>query len=188
VITSKKTTNIEEIAKTVRYTFSGDDLLFQKYHLVNTDVEKAIRDTLDKITEEVATNPKYLFFILEDVEKGSVIGYFSGMIYGFMDGHPKTSMLHSFGINVTFRSKESISQLFDLVDHQLGGQSIVCPLYEKNTRAINACVLSGYKVVKSGKDGNEPYVLLKKGKEDAGNNSNCGGGACVGCGRCESAI
>jgi hypothetical protein len=151
--------DIKEVSRIVRETLITDDLLFARYHLFNHDVEKAISDTIEKIRVCLTLPDSKFWVIMKDDRE---IGYFSGVLLKDEDMSPK-SLLHSFGMQVTYRNKENISGMFDLVKQELQSNCITCLLYDKNNRAIKSCTLSGFIVDGRGTlpETNIPFTVLK---------------------------
>jgi hypothetical protein len=187
VIISRKINDKDEIEKIVKNTFMDDNALFETYHVINNDVEGAIRNTISKILESIRHTNKYVFYVLIDSETNEQIGYFSGIRYGSIINDSSASMLHSFGLHITKRNKQNVKRLFELAKTELGGASIICGLYHKNTRAIKSLMMEGYEELSSGLDNNEPYVILKL-KDNANNDSRLGCRCGNDCGKCQSAI
>jgi len=186
VIKAIKVTNSEKIKTIVRQTFEGDDILFLKYHLINNDKARAIEKTTQQILDSLKAEKKYEFYVMVD-DADNEIGYFSGMVYGGLK--VATSILHSFGLQVAYRKKENTIRLFELAKETLGGASMTCLLFQKNTRAIKSCFLYGFEEMGAGilDENKEPYTILKL-KIDASNDNRCGCRHCDNSGKCKSAI
>lgn len=187
MIISRKINDKDEIENIVRTTFTGDDILFEKYHLINNDERAAIHNTVSKITESMRHTNKYVFYVLMDSETNEQIGYFSGVRYGSVINDSSASLLHSFGLHVSKRSKENIKRLFELSITELGGATTICALYQKNTRAIKSLMLAGFAPKSSGLENGEPYAILKF-KNNADNDSRISCRCGNDCGKCQSAI
>lgn len=188
MIKAIKVTNAEKIKTIIRQTFEGDDILFLKYHLINNDKAKAIAKTTEQILDSLKAESKYEFYVMVDEESDNEIGYFSGMVYGGLK--VATSILHSFGLRVAYRKKENTIRLFELAKEVLGGASMTCLLFQKNTRAIKSCTLYGFEEMGAGilDENKEPYTILKLKIENASNDNRCSCRHCDNSGKCKSAI
>lgn len=112
----------------VRAAFEGDKLLFDKFHVIKNNEELAIKDTIEKILDVSREDKDYVFVGIE--EHGERKGYFS---YWDWDEYV---VIHSFGINVKYRSAANKKHLFNFMKEMSKDKPIHCYLRTSNARAI----------------------------------------------------
>jgi formylmethanofuran dehydrogenase subunit B len=122
----------EDYEQIVRDTFEDDYKLFEWYHYITGDKDKALNDTIQKIVnfKTEAPNSEYKFFAVK--QEDIVIGYFS---------IANNKILHSFGLHINSRTKQNLNDFVRLIKEQ---NIELCMLYSKNTRAINFLIKNGF--------------------------------------------
>ena len=145
-MTHTRIDNKEEIKKTIKETFEGDDELFETFHIISNDVESAIEDTFSKVAEMVEA---YGAFFYKLSKEKKTIGYICVAL--------SMKTLYSFGLNKKYRSEENKKQMIDLIDSFFDGDMIVCSLFKKNTRGLSFLMKNGYE--------EQNYTTLIKKKE-----------------------
>lgn len=111
----------EEIERLVYIAFRGDEDLINKYHIMSGNFEKCVRSTVDAIKDVADNYPLKFYKVVND---GTDIGF---VTLG-------TDFLHSFGINIKYRTKEMLSEWWDAV--MSINKYFFCTLHKKNERAI----------------------------------------------------
>lgn len=110
-----------ELKLLVTKAFSGDEELMGKYHIVNGSLEECVDSTMDAISDVDKTYGLKCYMISSN---DNIIGY---MTLG-------PDFLHSFGINIQYRTKEILTEwwasLLSIMTY------FFCTLHSKNTRAI----------------------------------------------------
>jgi hypothetical protein len=129
-------TNRELREKYVEDAFKADKDLFEKYHILKSNEETCIIDTISKIEESYesigSSIISYTFYGLK--EDGKRIGYFTK--YETKRGIGSIEILHSFGININHRNKKTFKRFMDILENFFEDRILV-GLYKKNTRAIS---------------------------------------------------
>lgn len=132
--TYEQVIDVDEIKRIIEITFSGDDKLFGKYHIINDDIEASLVDTVSKVTGMVS---QYGALFYKIVLENEVIGY--------INIAPQLNLLHSFGIKKEARCIKSKDYLVKLIDKLFeNSKGVCCPLYSKNDRAIRFLVANGF--------------------------------------------
>jgi hypothetical protein len=116
----------------VRNSFEDDYELFEFYHYITGDKDKALNDTIEKIVnfKNELPNANYEFFAVK--QEDDTIGYFS---------IANKKILHSFGLNIHSRTKQNLNDFIAMIKEQ---KVELCMLYSKNTRAINFLIKNGF--------------------------------------------
>ena len=122
----------QDYEQIVRDTFEDDYELFEFYHFITGDKEKALNDTIEKIVnfKNEMPNANYKFFAVKD--EGGTIGYFS---------IANNKILHSFGLELPYRTKQNLHDFINLIKEE---KVELCILYSKNERAINFLTKNGF--------------------------------------------
>ncbi len=135
----------EEIRAVIHETFSEDHNLFKTYHVINDNEDLAINDTFIKV-QEMINNYSAEFYKIS----------LNGATIGYINVSTLINALHSFGLNVNYRTKDTKDYLIETIDDLFEGGIIYCTLYSKNVRAIDFLINNGY--------AQEPIVTLIKNK------------------------
>lgn len=145
----------KEIESIITETYEGDEMLFQKYHYINSGAKDSIADTVSKIKNAV-----YLFFCdfyRIDDNSGCAVGYLVVM--------KDAKTLFSFGLNINKRTKENKELMLQHAGELLGSEYFMY-LYNKNTRAIQYLLKNGFTVFREiredEKDQNSELVTILK--------------------------
>lgn len=122
----------QDYEQIVRNTFEDDYELFEFYHYITGDKDKALKDTIQKIVnfKDEVPNASYEFFAVKD--EGGAIGYFS---------IANSKILHSFGLELRYRTKQNLNDFIRLIKEQ---KVELCMLYSKNKRAIKFLIKNGF--------------------------------------------
>lgn len=129
----EKVINGEEFKKAIKAAFDGDTAIFELYcpHIKVTSVDQIVSDIFCRIRKDEAdVTLKGIY------EKGELIGYY---VY-------RKDMLVSFAINIRFRTRSYLKELFKLMRRSVG-KKFVCFLWTKNIRAIKYLIKNGMTVI-----------------------------------------
>ncbi len=127
----------DDLELLVTKAFSGDVDLLSKYHIVNGTLEQCVSSTMDAIADVNKVYGVKCYMIAND---GKIIGY---MTLG-------PDFLHSFGINIAFRTKEVLTEWWEGLLNIMS--DFFCTLHSKNTRAIEFLKKQGMIVHSEGND------------------------------------
>ena len=117
-----------ELRNLVEIAYSGDTELLDKYWGDGFSFYEAVEENLrcinlvGKEVEEAGKRMDYYSVILDDEEIGYVCCF--------------QNNLYSFSININYRTKTNLSELWERIKEIMGG-SFICALFPQNTRAIN---------------------------------------------------
>jgi hypothetical protein len=122
----------QDYEQIVRDTFENDYELFEFYHYITGDKNKALNDTIHKIVnfKNEVPNANYEFFAVK--QEDDVIGYFT---------IANNKILHSFGLHINSRNKQNLNDFIRLIKEE---KVELCMLFSKNKRAINFLIKNGF--------------------------------------------
>ena len=112
-----------ELRGLVEIAYRGDSDLLDKFWGDDFSLEEAINETMWMIGEVAKVAAMEYFVVLKDDEE---IGYVCKI----------PNNLHSFGVNINYRTKENLSEFWERVKEVMG-DSFICMLFPQNVRAIN---------------------------------------------------
>lgn len=111
-----------ELKRYVEVAYKGDDDLLTQYHVDKYTLEEAVNSTMDMIKTTSLDSKMFYYGVVEKDEKIGYICVFSNNLY-------------SFGVNIEMRTKEILSEFWELIKAVLGN-NFMTVLYPNNTRAI----------------------------------------------------
>lgn len=111
-----------DLKKYVEIAYKGDNDLLNKYHVAEYTFEEAVQETLLMIEITSFGIDMKNYAVLKDER---IIGYLSCFKHN----------LYSFGINIKYRTSNTLSEFWDKV-REILGNSFITMLYPNNTRAI----------------------------------------------------
>ncbi len=114
--------SIDDLRPLVEYAFTGDRELIEKYHITGGSLKDCVDSTMEAIMD---VNNVYGLKCYDVYLFADKIGYAT---FG-------PEFLHSFGINIKFRTKEILNDWWKLMNKIMS--DFFCTLHSKNTRAIN---------------------------------------------------
>lgn len=149
MIIKSKRINKDQLREAVTIAFSGDQDLIDKYHVINGNLDEAIKDTLYRI-EDVTNYYDLVFY--------KVI--FNKMIIGFFTVEKNGVFLNSFGIAYKYRKDYILKEWWELVKHKLQ-DDFKCILNSKNERAIKFLIKNGMREFERQIMGEELWIIFK---------------------------
>ena len=128
----RKSINNEQFKEAVKVSFSDDKEIFSLYNpnIKVETVEDIVKDISYRVSNEVNNA------VIKGVyEKNELVGYYA------YEGHT----LISFALNVKYRTRKYLNNLFSLIRKDIKGQ-FQCFLFSKNIRAIKYLNKQGMKI------------------------------------------
>lgn len=128
-----KEINIDQFDDYVYNAFIGDEEIIEFYD--RSANVKTVLEAIDNVCEKIRlAYPTALIYGIEIC--GSKEGYFVC----------KDDLLISFGMNIKYRTKETLQEFGDEIKRKLGNK-FNCMLYSHNTRAINFLKKCGMEIL-----------------------------------------
>lgn len=124
--------------QSIAIAFEGDKdiFIYCDPEFANSSLEQLV----DSIYQKIADYPSYFkkcFFENLVVDSNTV---------GFICYTKSPNMLVSFGVNINYRSKEILEDVFSVIKEKFDGDSFTSLMWARNTRAIKWLEKNGMKI------------------------------------------